>query len=106
MLLRGRVKCKSGYLGLTSILEAGACFGESALVGERCRLLTVDAEEKSLLLQISTADVAAAAVDLAQLREEWVMQLLFGVRFFATLDKEEKRPADYARGEIKELLQS
>ena len=53
---------------MEAVLEAGACFGESALVGERCRLVTVQAEEKSLLLQLRASDFRAANLDLNELK--------------------------------------
>ena len=45
---------------MNMVLDPGAYFGESALVGERCCRASVTAMDKSRLLQLSAKDVQAA----------------------------------------------
>lgn len=66
-MLEGTARCTSTTLRFELTLRVGDSFGESVLVGEKCRRASVTALEQCRLLQISMESVYEAQIDLTAL---------------------------------------
>jgi len=86
VLLSGRVRCTSSLFSSDTELQAGACFEESALVGERVAVETALALETSRLLQLRLADLQDCGVVLDELQRIWVVRTLQTVPLFRNLN--------------------
>ena len=89
VLLKGSVQCTSTK-GLDVTLQAGAAFGEGALLTSVRREATVTANEPCHLLQIVAADLEGVAVEWAMLKEHVIAKMLQKVRYFAPLSQSKR----------------
>ncbi|KAL1518608.1 hypothetical protein AB1Y20_002896 [Prymnesium parvum] len=88
VLLEGSARMSSSLLKLDYELSKGECFGESVLMGDRCRRATVVALTQCSLLQFFMEDVERAQIDLTELSIRYRIQLLSSNSIFASFPEE------------------
>lgn len=86
VLLSGSVRCTSSLFSFDRQLKPGACFAESALVGERLAVETALVMEPSRLLQVRLGDLRDCAIDLRELQRLWIVRTLQTVPIFRNLN--------------------